>query len=312
MVVREIPRRILAHHLKTSGLDLNTGAFTTRIRTDCRQLIDEMADIYADYQVGDPIGICDFLVRMTPPSWQRRLFRRQIQAYIGDEAPFQPLPERLAFPMMETTLNWCIATESLRFVTLHAAVVERSGHGLVIPGPSGSGKSTLCAGLVCRGWRLLSDEFALIRPDDGCLQPNPRPVSLKNESIDLIADFAPHMYFSNPKHGTIKGTIAYMRPPANAVARATEPAPSALVVFPSYAPGVPARIEPLEKATAFRRLVDDSVNYFTSLSAGFDTLTTFVETCDIYGLTYHDIDDAIALIQGLVGEAPSALEAARA
>ena len=70
---------------------------------------------------------------------------------------------------------------------MHAAVFERDSSAVVLPGPSGVGKSTLCAALVARGWRLLSDEVAMIRPQDGLLQPYPRPISLKNESIEMIA-----------------------------------------------------------------------------------------------------------------------------
>jgi hypothetical protein len=43
-------------------------------------------------------------------------------------------------------------------------VLERGGRALLLPAPSGSGKSTLCAGLAFNGWRLLSDELALLDP----------------------------------------------------------------------------------------------------------------------------------------------------
>jgi ABC-type cobalamin/Fe3+-siderophores transport system ATPase subunit len=69
--------------------------------------------------------------------------------------------------------------------------VERNGKALLLAGPSGAGKSTLCAALITRGWRLLSDEAAMIRPDDGLIQPYPRPICLKNASIDLIAEAVP-------------------------------------------------------------------------------------------------------------------------
>ena len=60
---------------------------------------------------------------------------------------------------------------------------------MLLPAAPGSGKTTLCAGLSLRGWRLLSDEFGLIRPGTTDLVPVPRPMALKNESIDVIRQF---------------------------------------------------------------------------------------------------------------------------
>ena len=115
--------------------------------------------------------------------------------------------------MLKLGLNWLVWTSTARYLLVHAAVLERQGQALVLPGPSGVGKSTLCAALVARGWRLLSDEVAMIRPRDGLLQPYPRPISLKNELIDMIARMVPDAHFSRRFDGTIKGTVAFMRAP---------------------------------------------------------------------------------------------------
>ena len=72
-----------------------------------------------------------------------------------------------------------------RYLIIHAAVVERNGFALLLPAPPGSGKSTLCAGLIHHGWRLLSDELALIDPETATLQAIPRPVSLKLSLIHI-------------------------------------------------------------------------------------------------------------------------------
>lgn len=56
----------------------------------------------------------------------------------------------------------------------------------IVPAPLDSAKRTLCAALVGKGWRLLSDELALVRLDTGELVPLPRPISLKNASINII------------------------------------------------------------------------------------------------------------------------------
>lgn len=50
---------------------------------------------------------------------------------------------------------------------LHAAVVETGDGCIALAGDSGAGKSTLAASLQARGWRVLSDEFCLIRSGPG-------------------------------------------------------------------------------------------------------------------------------------------------
>src|SRR3546814_10587342 len=90
--------------------------------------------------------------------------------------------------MLEWGLNWCIGAHGHQFLIIHAAVIARNGLAAILPGAPGSGKSTLTACLVHNGWRLLSDEMALVSLQDGGLTALARPISLKNRSIDLIAD----------------------------------------------------------------------------------------------------------------------------
>ena len=91
------------------------------------------------------------------------------------------------------------------YLLLHSAVIEREGCAVIMPAPPGSGKSTLCAGLVHRGWRLLSDELALISLTDTSITPLGRPISLKNQSIDVIKEYVPGAIFNRVTHDTSKG-----------------------------------------------------------------------------------------------------------
>jgi HprK-related kinase A len=182
---------------------------------------------------------------------------------------------------------------------IHAAVLERDGRALVLPGVTGAGKSTLCAGLAHRGWRLLSDEFALIRPADGQVDPWPRPISLKNASIDLIRRWAPDARLSTPVPNTNKGTVAHVCPPAGSVERAREPAMPAWIVFPIFAREQAARLTRLPRARAFFKLADCSFNYGTLGLRGFTTLSRMIDGCDTYEFTYSSLDDARRLLGAL-------------
>jgi HprK-related kinase A len=282
------------------GACIRIGCFSIVIHVQSREteLIDQIADLYGSYPQGVLDELPDFAIALR--SRNTLPFRRRIQADLSGYARYPAVPPRLGLPMLESGLNWLVWTSIARFALFHAAALERQGQAIILPGPSGAGKSTLCAALAARGWRLLSDEVAMVRPRDGLLQPYPRPISLKNESIEMIARRVPGACFSRRFDDTTKGTVAFMRAPPDAIARADIPAGPLIVVFPRYAGGAPVEIAPVEKAQAFMRLVDHSSNYLTLLETGFETLASLVEACDHYVLTYGALDDAVSVIEDLV------------
>jgi HprK-related kinase A len=168
---------------------------------------------------------------------------------------FRPTRRQLA--CLEWGLNWCVSSHCHQYLIIHAASVERNGAALILPGPPGSGKSTLCAGLVTRGWRLLSDELTLLEFPTGNIVPLPRPVSLKNASIDAIRRFAPNAKLGPPVHDTVKGSVAHMKPPTESVHRATEVARPRWIVLPRYEHGAAVQLTALSKARAFMHLADN-------------------------------------------------------
>ena len=293
MRLGDIPAADLAHRLRGDGVHLNTGAFTSHLRIELPHLVDEFAQMYADYTLEDPPGIDDFEIRVGSPSLLRRYFRPQAQIWVDGTGLMQPLPLDHAYPGMESSLNLAVALGDVAPLVVHSAVLERDGRALVMPAPSGSGKSTLCAALSWRGWRLLSDEITVLSFDSGNVLPNPRPVSLKNLAVEVVAGYAPQARFSRVYRDTNKGDVAYMQPPADAVARAHEPAGPGLVVAPVFRRGAPTTVRVMERTAGFRWLIDNSVNYSSLLRTGFDLLTGFLERCELYSLTYSNLDEAI-------------------
>ena len=299
MLISDMQRRTLAERLRGDGVHLVTGAFTIRLQIELPRLVDEFADAYARHPVEDPPGIDDAHVRIASPSWLRRTVRPQAQVWADGDKLFMPVPAERAFTLVESGFNWAIAGSDVAPPLMHAAVLERDDCALIMPAPTGSGKSTLCAALACRGWRLFSDEMAIFSFDDGLLHPNPRPISLKNKAIDVICAFAPDARMTAVYRGTPRGDVAYMHPPADAVDRAQDRAAPGLVVAPTYSEGAAASLKELRKAEAFRLLMDNAVNYSSMLRAGFELLTSMVERCAVYTLTYSNLDEAIGLIDNL-------------
>jgi HprK-related kinase A len=285
--------------LRGAGICLQTGAFVSRVRSAIPAVADGIWRLYADYPARAAGEYADFCIHLTRPAGPRRWFRPQVHFDYDGLAPFRPLPLAQAFPMFEWVLNWCISGSAHRYLIIHAAVVEKNGRAAILPAPPGSGKSTLCAALVCRGWRLLSDELALVRLADGMLLPVPRPVSLKNASIGVIRAYAPGAVFSPEVRDTVKGTIAHLKAPADSVARAHEAARPAWVIFPRYVAGAPARLAPIAPARAFMRVAENCFNYSVLGAAGFHALGGVVDRVTSHEFSYGKLDEAVALFEQL-------------
>jgi hypothetical protein len=205
--------------------------------------------------------------------------------------------------MLEWGLNWCVSSHCHQYLIVHAAVLERSGRALVLPAPPGSGKSTLCAGLVSRGWRLLSDELTLIEPLSGNIVALARPISLKNDSIEIIRRFAPGSVLGPTVHDTLKGSVAHLKAPADSVRRAAEPARPGWIVLPRYEPGAQASLAPLSKGRAFMQLADNAFNYSLHGRGGFEVLARMIEACTCYEFAYSDLDEAARMYDRLAASA---------
>ena len=210
------------------------------------------------------------------------------------------MPYDHAYPVFEWGLNWCMANHFHQYLMIHAAVIERKdGRAAILAAPPGSGKSTLCAGLVARGWRLLSDELALIDPNDLSLTPIPRPISLKNESIEVIRRFAPATVIGPASRDTHKGTVAHMKPPGESVQRAANKSRAAWLVFPRFEAGGPSLLVPFAKARTVLRLSDNAFNYTAFGETGFRTLVGLADASDCYEFSYGELDDAVRLFNEL-------------
>jgi HprK-related kinase A len=298
LTVASLTRTQLEARLAGPGLHVRTGAFVSRIMSPIGHVAEGISLLYGDYPLEED-AYADFHVRLQRSGGLRRWHGPQVRFDLDGFEPFEPLPEAHAFPMLEWALNWCISTRAHAWLMVHAAVIEKDGLAAVLPAPPGSGKSTLCAALVNRGWRLLSDELALFRPEDARLMPVPRPVSLKNRSIDVIRDYVPGAVFSKPVSNTTKGTVAHLKAPSDSVARAHETARPAWVVFPKYEAGAATSLIPIPRARAFLRVAENAFNYSHMGARGFQTLAAAIEGCASYDFRYSSLDEAIALFAAL-------------
>ncbi len=293
--VGALSRETLARRLAGDGIAIRTGPFVTRLRLPLAELVAPLRLLYADFPI-DASGFADFDVAA------RRMGRGKVGFLIDGERRFVPVARGIALPMLEWAINWCLYTFSQQYLLIHAAVVEREGRALVLAGRPGAGKSTLCAALVGRGWRLFSDEFAVISLDDRLLWPIARPISLKNDSIERIRRFVADAVIGPASDDTHKGIVAHMRAPAASVRRTDEPAPAGWIVFPNRADDGPATLAPLPGARAFFRLADNAFNYHFHGAAGFEAVCRMIDACDCLEFGYSDLEGAVAALDALADE----------
>lgn len=290
----------LRHQLAGNGVWLRTGPFSLRIRSRLPRVAEGLAELYGQFEVRSAHqAFADFHVELNPPSRLRHWFRPQVNFSFDGAHPFKPLPLDQAYPMLEWGLNWCVSMHAHHYLIIHAAVVEKNGLAAILPAPPGSGKSTLTAGLVLSGWRLLSDELTLIDRRTGLLHALPRPVSLKNQSIDVIRQFSPEAFINRVSHDTAKGSVAHMRPPRDSVLRQHEPARPGWVIFPKWEAGAETRLTPRSQAETFMFLAQNAFNYSHLGADGFRVGTTLIDHAHSYDFRYSALSEAVAAFDRL-------------
>lgn len=287
------------------SIALQIGPLAFQVTLPSHAIAREAAALYQDYPKPDFAGFadCRLAVRYTH-SW-RGWLGQQITVESDAPIPFTPLPAHLAVVAAEMGMNYHIAMGLNRLLLLHASGVARDGAAILFSADSGSGKSTLAAALALDGWRLLSDEFGLVEPGGDTVWPCPRPVSLKNRSIDLLQTLAPVDRFTRRYPGTPKGTLCYMRPPVDAITGMRQPARARAIVFPQYDPGAEPTLERLTASECFVRLSASSTNATVLGEAAFESLWALSHK-PVFAIAYPDLASARMLVDRVWRESADA------
>jgi HprK-related kinase A len=278
---------------------LRTGPFVSRIRTSFDELLASISRFYPAGMLTRHEPFADFHIALEPPKSLRRWFKPQVLFKLDGYSGYRPLARHQVLALFEWGLNAAIAQRAHQYLIYHAAVIERGGLAVILPGSPGAGKSTLTAALVNRGWRLLSDELTLLRPDTGMVDALARPINLKNDSIGIMRRFVPDAVFSAEVPDTAKGTICLMRAPEDSLTRVAERAVPRWVVFPRWRRGAAAALQPMQKAAAMLELGLQSMNYSIHGAQGFTLTADLIERCDCLRFEYGQLGDAIAAFDDL-------------
>lgn len=302
MIVSNLSISELRSRLRGDGLRIATGPFNCRLQSYIGDIAPDLARLYAQHPLLPDDAFIDFHVAIESGHGWRRWLRPQARFVVDGIEPFTPLPRAQALPMIEWGLNWCITAYSQHVLILHAAAVAHGKRAVIMPAPPGSGKSTLCAALVNRGWRLLSDELTIIRLDTGDISGLARPVNLKNKSIEIIKNYAPHAFLTKPVHDTTKGTVALMAPSAESVSDVGQEAKPSWMILPRYKAGAATSLVSMPSGAAFLQIADNAMNYHVLGVKGFEAVSRLVDRCRHFSFEYSQLDEAIAQFDRLASE----------
>ena len=277
---------------------MHTAPFSVQVTNSSQSLYRAVSELYPSlvFDIAKDNAVYDFSLQV-----ERKFagWGRPYHVSAGDQH-FRMSDTAQLLPVFEWGVNWCVASYQHRYLAIHAAVLELNGQALIMPAPPGSGKSTLCAALMLNGWRLLSDEMCLIDLTSGAIVPYVRPLSLKNQSLDVIKRYYPNADIRQITEGTTKGTVGYLLPSANSWNKYTQSAQAAWVVFPKYnANCAELNLTQLISADAFMHLANNSFNYTVLAVDGFDALARLVKSVQSFRLEYADLDQAITELNRL-------------
>ena len=311
-----VPERRLRDHsiaeLQTRlkrGLRLRIGPFTIHFEGGSADLAERLHAHYPNYPVAAASAFADAKIAVgRNPSFSRHWFStRAIRT--DDGRVFTTFPREATLAHIEWTMNWAVANRSHYFLMLHAGVLANAQGALILPAHPGAGKSTLCAYLMYRGWRLLSDEFTLIRDRSLQIHPFPRLIPLKNQSIGVIRELIPDAHLGPSISGTHKGTVAHLRPADSHISAMLETAVPKLMIFPLYKAGAALSIEPAARSECFVEITQNAFNYVLRGREGFEMAAALTNQVTPYRLTYSDLPSAAQAIDALMLETASSTSA---
>ena len=293
----QLDRDFIQSSLQSGGLLLAVGPVVYRIKSRLPVIAEGLAKLYADYPGMPESYFSDHEISLNKKGIFGRLVSPKVYFGYDHTFPFAGMTLGQAYAFLEWGMNWCISVHHNEYLKIHAAVVAKNGKAVVMPGQPGAGKSTLSAALTLRGWRLLSDEHALIQLCSPKVVPVCRPVSLKNESIDIIKSFDNDAVFGPVSLDTHKGKVSHLKADLHPDSHKLEPLEVAKIVFPRYVPDAKTTLSRKSKAEIFMRAAEQSFNYSLHGLRGFHAMKNLVSVSECSELIYSDLDSAVQLFE---------------
>ena len=296
--LRDLSGHEIAARLHSGGLRLRVGPYCYVLQSNLPRIAGGIATLYTDFYLEESDEFDDFSVAMNYKGMLSRL-RGRADFLFEHQRPFGSVPASQAYAFLEWGMNWCVSVHVNEYLKLHAAAVAKNDLAIIMPGIPGAGKSTLCAALGLRGWRVLSDEHALVPPGTAQVAPLCRPISLKNESIAAIKSFDSSAIFGPVSDDTHKGMVAHMKADLGVDSHNDKLLNAKIMLFPKYSKDEPQRLSHRPRTESFVLAAYHSFNYSLMGEAGFQAMKTLISKIECYDLVYNELDWAVQTVGDL-------------
>jgi hypothetical protein len=198
-------------------------------------------------------------------------------------------------PLLHAEISMSAYEHTDRLAGLHAAVVVRGDHAVLMPAESGSGKSTLTAALAADGCDSCSDDLAILTRRPIKLRPASVCIGLKSGSLQPLMSRLPALS-KLPVHARADGRgVRYLPPPAERLVSNSEAYAVGTIVFPRYEKGTRLSCRRVSPGEGLVRLA--RAGYDADLNADVvSALLEWLKEVEIYSLKYGDLDQAVTAV----------------
>jgi hypothetical protein len=192
-----------------------------------------------------------------------------------------------------------ILLDQLYLTTLHAACVARQDRGILLCGASGSGKSTLSYACARSGWTFVSDDStSLFRErNDRRAIGGPYCFHFRKSVLDILPELSGRIAFP-----TVNGKLTIEAPTSEfpEMKTARECDVSSLVFLNRLDKPCEARLRPVDRESAFRRLAQETAVYDEWVNGEqMRSLRRLVEI-PAHELEYCDLDAAVNRLNSIL------------
>lgn len=209
---------------------------------------------------------------------------------------------------MIVEIAWALLRQEPSVLCLHGAAIEFNGRLVVFPATRRAGKSTLSVALAAAGHKIFTDDFL--------------PVKLSEDQIllGLSNGISPRLRLPVPESFGERANVyvenrsfianrqyRYVTPQEGEVATFGEAAPLGALVYLQREDFADACIEPISKTEALRDLIVQNFSRAINAEGILRLLDFAASELPIYRLKYHDIEQAITVLQQEFSTWPNAV-----
>lgn len=254
----------------------------------------EDAKLFLDFLLGDlesghpykPAQRYEIILSGQPTKYS--FWHNERKLYFGESR------QQMAYAVINELIYRFIYDQEDSFA-LHAAVLSKGNHSILVPGTSGSGKSTLAAALAAKGFQYHSDELALVSPN-GKIEAFTRPLFLRLPSLSILNDhirksqleFIQEPYGAVIPHRVFNPNYCSVTPSLNSI------------LYVSLSEDGKSSLKEMSAGESCFNLIQAFVNARNIKKHGINKLAQLTRDVQSFSLQYRNTEDLTSLLHSVV------------